>query len=158
MYNNIGQQTSVNTGKPFLTYTFSLSYSNIFHPINNQNRFRLDEDDDDANQSTGRTRARPKRTIKPRRQFDMDDDDDDQFRLVSLHEYEDGLVPQFNIEVNNDAVVILNQRHDCLSKTDWMNTCSSLSWISMLTHGKLRLSASWVVTFDLTTKAFLHYM
>lgn len=88
----------------------------------------------------------------------MDDDDDDQFRLVSLHEYEDGLVPQFNIEVNNDAVVILNQRHDCLSKTDWMNTCSSLSWISMLTHGKLRLSASWVVTFDLTTKAFLHYM
>lgn len=74
----------------------------------NKRKHRLDEDDDDANQSTGRTRARPKRTIKPRRQFDMDDDDDDQFRLVSLHEYEDGLVPQFNIEVNNDAVLVMD--------------------------------------------------
>lgn len=48
------------------------------------------------------------------------DEDDDQFRLVSLHEYEDGLVPQFNIEINNDAVV-MKQKYDRQRKADWMN-------------------------------------
>ncbi|KAI7886663.1 hypothetical protein K492DRAFT_203184 [Lichtheimia hyalospora FSU 10163] len=73
----------------------------------NKRKQRLEDEYDDTSQSTNRTRARPKRTIKPRKQFDMDDDDD-QFRLVSLHEYEDGLVPQFNIEINNDAVLVMD--------------------------------------------------
>lgn len=85
------------------------------------------------------------------------DDDDDQFRLVSLHEYEDGLVPQFNIEINNDAVVMMNPKYKCQRKADWMNA-PSLSWISMLIHGTLRSLVSLVVTFDSTTKAFLPYL